>query len=1105
MKINLNRPLGVVLSLFAWQYATAQNANVDVNLNIKHSVGGVSDFGRERHITLHASLAETDWIGEEDKIEYLLNDLDVYLGRDNGSASWKFQATPGDPNRLNKPDIEELQNFGAWWMTEYEKITEDVAKYKDRSKGMIMGTNPHPTYPTLDYNYISGGDGPQWIPQDIETSAEWMVEYLDHFFTDSAANGGELLPEYWEVINEPDMLMNTGEFMVTSWEDLWEYHNLVAKGIRERMGSKAPKIGGMTWGLHDFFNDDLNRFRTVGYTDTFYGNTAEDEIAKAHARKQTESKYLNVTGPWTQWDVLWKGFMDNAGENMDFYAVHVYDWPDYDADGAAQANRTGGHTEAMLEMIEWYDVYKNGKENRKPIIISEYGAVQGLWEPLPHQRRYDWENIKPFSAMMMQFLERPDYIQKTLPFTPVKAEWWKAGTGFDYHYRMMEQDGDDWVWTDFIKWYQLWAEVEGTRVDTKSTDPDIQVDCYIDGNIAYLILNNLEEDETNIILNFFDDSSNSITKVSTKHLFLQGEQDITLSQNSSSEAPSSVKLAGDGTMILKYEFASPVLIDETSVESKYFGESVSGGTEPHRIEIEDGDNTFQINGVNVPANAEAMLKITGALFDDDDDKEGFLSITKLTVNGQEVPTPLDWRGKRQNNKGRYFGTLEIPIPSSVLKDDNTFVVDFKHFGEITVANLVVWDFSKAPGRTTEVEVPANTAVTGIGITVEAATVEKSQLLELSTLITPADASDKSVAWSSNNTNVATVDSSGVVKGIAEGIATITVTSIDGNYTATSEITVVSTPVSVTKVRLTPESETIEVDSNLTVTAVVKPSNASNKNVSWTSSNPSVATVSTAGLVTALKIGETTITATSADGDFVATSEIKVVKPLIEGGLILQAEDFTNTSGTFDDETVPLGVNLEPGVGINYVNTQDWVDYTINVPEGGEYSINYFIATENNQTEITMLIDGVEVAVDAVPNNSSWTQFKLLTAANKVNLTKGSHDVRIIASSATDWQWNLDKIVFTTDDPTLSNEDFFIDANGNLGQVFPVPASEIINVNLGVVSSDISVALVSLDGSIILSETYKKDFKFDVSKISSGIYFIVVKDEETSFSKTVIVN
>ena len=78
--------------------------------------------------------------------------------------------------------------------------------------------------------------------------------------------------------------------MVSSWELLWQYHNLVAQGIKARLGSKAPKIGGMTWGLHDPSGVDLNRYRTVGYSDAYYGNTAGDQVMKDLARAATQSR-----------------------------------------------------------------------------------------------------------------------------------------------------------------------------------------------------------------------------------------------------------------------------------------------------------------------------------------------------------------------------------------------------------------------------------------------------------------------------------------------------------------------------------------------------------------------------------------------------------------------------------------------------------------------------------------------------------------------------------------------------------------------------------------------------------------------------------------------
>ena len=78
--------LSALIGLLLPPLGMAQSVPVDVNLNMEHSVGGVSDFGRERHMVVHAALSEPDWIGEQDKMDYLLDDLDVYLGRDNGAA-----------------------------------------------------------------------------------------------------------------------------------------------------------------------------------------------------------------------------------------------------------------------------------------------------------------------------------------------------------------------------------------------------------------------------------------------------------------------------------------------------------------------------------------------------------------------------------------------------------------------------------------------------------------------------------------------------------------------------------------------------------------------------------------------------------------------------------------------------------------------------------------------------------------------------------------------------------------------------------------------------------------------------------------------------------
>nr|WP_010925629.1 Ig-like domain-containing protein [Microscilla sp. PRE1]AAK62837.1 MS115, putative beta-agarase precursor [Microscilla sp. PRE1] len=993
----------------------SQGVQVDVNLNVKHSVGGVSDFGRDRHMTVHSSLTEPDWQGEEAKMDYLLTDLDTYLGRDNGSATWKFASTPQDPNNPHHPSVDSMQAFGDWLKGEYESLT-NRHQYESRASGMIMGTNAHPTYPTLSW-YANGSTwtDPQWQPKDVQTSADWVTEYLDKFFAHSPSVDGEPLPKYWEVVNEPDMEYMTGKFMVTSQEKIWEYHNLVAQGVKERLGTDAPLIGGMTWGLHDLFaGDGLSRYQP-DYLDQYL----DAETAEFYRNAAATQWPGNQNQPWYQWDVQWKGFIDAAGANMDFYSVHFYDWPTYNASGGAV--RSGGHVEATLDMLEWYDVQKFGVSNRKPVVISEYGAVQGSWTYLPHDNRYDWECIKPFNSMLMQFLERPDYIIYTLPFTPIKAQWGDVDQNGDgtpeyvYQYKLMRDDDHDgnWEWSDYIKFYELWSEVKGTRIDTKSTDPDIQIDAYVDGKDVFLILNNLENQATTIHLNLYEDFGNNVQNVNIKHLHLTGTSTVTLDNNDHATAPESVQLAGDGTMVIKYTYGSAVNINHNSIEKKFYGESLSG-TVPNRVSIPNGEMTMQINGVDVPADAskaEAMLRITCALYNDDDNQVGHLSIDKLTVNGTEIETPLDWRGTNQV-RNRYFSTLEIPVPVGLLQTNNTFTVDFHHVGEVAVVNLQTWEFSKVPGRSTSSD---PVAVTGVTVSPGSPTVAQGSTVQMTAHVQPTNATDQSVTWSSSNANVASVNASGEVTGIAQGTATITATTNDGGFIASTQVMVTTGDVDVTGVSVTPTSASLLVGQSIDLTETVSPTNATDKSVTWTTSNSAVVTVNGSGLVTAKGNGSATVTVTTNDGGFTAQSAVTVTTGGGGSAIVIEAESFTSTGGTTDDSPYGgpgIGVN-NAGTNINYVNSEDWAEYGINVSEAGTYQIEYQISTPSNNAQVRFELDGNVVSTDNVPNNGQWDSYTKLIAGSTIStLSTGSHTVRLVASGANAWQWNLDKVTLT---------------------------------------------------------------------------------------------
>lgn len=153
------------------------------------------------------------------------------------------------------------------------------------------------------------------------------------------------------------------------------------------------------------------------------------------------------------------------------------------------------------------------------------------------------------------------------------------------------------------------------------------------------------------------------------------------------------------------------------------------------------------------------------------------------------------------------------------------------------------------------------AVSGVALNKKVATVNVGKKVTVKATVTPANADNKTLAWTSSNTKIATV-SNGVVKGVKAGRVIITAKTTDGsNISATCTVTVKQP---VTSISLSKKA-TMYTGKKLTLKAKVNPANASNKALTWKSSNTKVAKVSSKGIVTGVKAGTVKITATAKDG------------------------------------------------------------------------------------------------------------------------------------------------------------------------------------------------------------------------------------------------
>ena len=183
--------------------------------------------------------------------------------------------------------------------------------------------------------------------------------------------------------------------------------------------------------------------------------------------------------------------------------------------------------------------------------------------------------------------------------------------------------------------------------------------------------------------------------------------------------------------------------------------------------------------------------------------------------------------------------------------------------------------------------PPVVSVTGVTLNKTSTSIQVGGTETLTATVSPKDAANKKVTWKSSNAAIASVDANGKVTGVKAGEATITVTTEDGGKTATCKVTVSDKEIKVTGVKLNKSETSLLVGGNETLTATVLPEGATNQNVTWKSDKPEIATVDANGKVTAVKVGEATITVTTEDGGKTATCKV-TVKPNLVSEITLAA-------------------------------------------------------------------------------------------------------------------------------------------------------------------------------------------------------------------------
>lgn len=240
----------------------------------------------------------------------------------------------------------------------------------------------------------------------------------------------------------------------------------------------------------------------------------------------------------------------------------------------------------------------------------------------------------------------------------------------------------------------------------------------------------------------------------------------------------------------------------------------------------------------------------------------------ISCNKVEIsifPTTMEMDINDSRTLQYQFSPITSNPPAEVtFSSSNTSVALVDLFGKVTAvgSGSATITASTNYGTTATCEIMVNPMlVTSISLDQTTLTLEKGASHSLKATVLPAEATDKSVTWTSSNENVATVDATGRVTAVSKGMATITATTNDGTNLSASCIVSV-TAVQPTGITLGQEEAEMHVGEQLKLTAAILPTEATQR-VTWSSSDPAVARV-VGGTVYALDWGECVITAKSVD-------------------------------------------------------------------------------------------------------------------------------------------------------------------------------------------------------------------------------------------------
>ena len=510
------------------------------------------------------------------------------------------------------------------------------AAYAVQQEGQL-GVYPSPKSGTSDVRVVSryiGTEHPYNIYQEginATTLSDWVVEYYKDFV------GVNLRPEFYEHMNEP-FVHARDYYDEPDWDPVAEAR------VKLEMAQVFREIGSK---IHA--TPELANMKVIGYAAAF---------------PSFEKNNFSI------WNQNMKMFMDEAGADMDAFSTHIYD-------GINQigqdTRRSGSNMEAVLDLIESYSFQKWGII--KPHVISEFGGIVGS----SYSDISNVQSIRSQNAMLFGLLERQDITELTIPFTTGKSTWhitaannylpYKAVLFKPVPFGVPLDQVTSWEYTDRIYFYELWKNVSGNRIEFNSTNPDIQIQGFRDGNKLYVALNNLDDFDRSVSLQLQLVTGATLNDVRIKSLIINPNEEAQFTDQTTTILPESYYLKANETVVLEFTYNTDFSYTNALISKRHYSNEST-------VQQITANSSMTYTFSNVPASSIASATLRMSIGRTHDKSKS----PTVLINGQALSVPANWKGYDQANRDDFFGMIEIDVPVESLQANTYVTLEFPDSG-----------------------------------------------------------------------------------------------------------------------------------------------------------------------------------------------------------------------------------------------------------------------------------------------------------------------------------------------------------------------------------------------------------------------------------------